>query len=111
MGALITALGRSELDSRLPNVAPSLRAQLANGLGSGGSPAGGHGLPASVVAGVREAFVSALGSGLLIGAAVTLCGAVAAWLLIEPKLRTTDAQVPGPSAAADESVAAEPAIH
>jgi MFS family permease len=111
MGALITALGRSELDSRLPNVAPSVRAQLANGLGSGGSPAGGHGLPASVVAGVREAFVSALGSGLLIGAAVTLCGAVAAWLLIEPKLRTTDAQVPGPSAAADESVAAEPAIH
>jgi EmrB/QacA subfamily drug resistance transporter len=111
MGALITALGRSNIDSRLLQLPASVRAQLADGLGSGGAPAGTHSLPVAVVNGVREAFVSALGSGLLIGAVVTLCGAVAAWMLIEPKLRTSDAPVPGPSPAAEEAVAAEPAVH
>ena len=87
MGALITTLGRSNIDSRLPQLPASTRAQLANALGSGGTPPGAHSLPAAVIAGVREAFVSALGSGLEIGAITTLCGAMAAWVLIEKKLQ------------------------
>jgi EmrB/QacA subfamily drug resistance transporter len=96
MGALITTLGRSNIDSRLPQLPANTRAQLANALGSGGIPPGAHDLPASVIAGVREAFVSALGSGLEIGAITTLCGAVAAWVLIEKKLNHPP--VPDPAA-------------
>jgi EmrB/QacA subfamily drug resistance transporter len=117
MGALITALGRSNIDSRLPQLPASTRAQLANALGSGGTPAGTHSLPASVISGVREAFVSALGSGLRIGAVTTLCGAVACWVLIEKKLKRAPAQADrvtprgeqAPAGAA-EAVAAEPAV-
>ncbi|HZU40746.1 MAG TPA: MFS transporter [Solirubrobacteraceae bacterium] len=86
MGALIAGLGRSRLDSALPHVPAAVRAKLAASLGAGGAT-GGHGAPAHIVAAVREAFVSALGAGLEIGAAVTLCGAVAAFVLIEKKLR------------------------
>jgi EmrB/QacA subfamily drug resistance transporter len=86
MGALITALGRAQIDDRLPQLPAAARARLASALGSGGS-VGGHGAPAHIVAAVRGAFVSALGSGLEIGALVTLCGACAAWLLIEKKIR------------------------
>jgi MFS family permease len=117
MGALISALGRSNIDSRLPQLPASTRAHLASALGSGGSPAAAHGLPASVISGVREAFVSALGSGLEIGAITTLCGAIAAWVLIEKKLRSAAAPVAavaprGDDAAADstEAVTAEPAV-
>jgi EmrB/QacA subfamily drug resistance transporter len=82
MGALIATLGRSSIDSHLPRLPAATRATLANSLGGGGVQ--GHGVPAQVVNAVHEAFVSALGTGLAISAAVTLCGAVAAWLLIEP---------------------------
>jgi MFS family permease len=99
MGALIAALGRSELDSHLRTVPAATRAKLAQSLGSGGS-ALGHGAPAHVVAAVRSAFVSALGSGLEIGGIVTLCGAVAAWVLIERKERLTSPQ-PAPAVAPD----------
>ena len=65
------------------------RAALANSLGAGGASSGasGHALPAQVITTVREAFVSALGTGLAIGAAVTLCGAVLAFTLVEKKLK------------------------
>ncbi len=86
MGALISALGRSQIDQRLPQLPAGMRAQLAQSLGAGGGTGGAH-LPGQVVSAVRAAFVSALGSGLEIGAAATFCGAVAAWLLIEKKLR------------------------
>ncbi len=85
MGALIAALGRHQLDQRLPQVPASTRAALANALGSGGSVQS-HAAPSDIVSAVREAFVSALGSGLFIGGTATLCGAVAAWFLIEKKL-------------------------
>jgi EmrB/QacA subfamily drug resistance transporter len=115
MGALISTLGRSNIDSRLPQVPAAVRAKLASALGSGGAPPAGHSLPAPVIAGVREAFVSALGSGLLIGALVTLCGAVAAWVLIERKSRllpAPDAAVPpAPAPASGEPAAPEPAVH
>jgi len=85
MGALISTIGRSHIDSSLPHVPAATRATLADSLGAGGITQGHH-VPTAIVSAVREAFVSALGSGLTIGAIVTFCGAIAAWVLIEPKL-------------------------
>src|SRR4029077_14431831 len=36
MGALVTAIGRSKIDSALPSLPASARTALANGLGAGG---------------------------------------------------------------------------
>ncbi len=80
MGALIATLGRSKIDQRLPHLPAATRAAIANSLGGGGT-VGQHSSP-QVVAAVREAFVSALATGLTIGAAVLVCGAVIAWWLV-----------------------------
>jgi len=85
MGALIATLGRSDIDRRLPGLPAGTRASIANSLGAGGG-VGGH-ASAHVTATVHEAFVSALGTGLAIGAGVTFCGAVLAWLLVEKKVK------------------------
>jgi MFS family permease len=103
MGALIATIGRSKIDARLPQLPAGTRAALANSLGGGGVQ--GHNVPTQVVAAVHEAFVSALGTGLAIGAAVTFCAAIAAWLLIEP-IRTKRSAEPAASeqpAAGDEA--------
>jgi EmrB/QacA subfamily drug resistance transporter len=83
MGAIVATIGRSQLDSSLPHVPAATRAALANGLGSGGTVTG-H-ASGQIVAAVREAFVSALGTGLTVGAAMTLAGAALAWFLIAPR--------------------------
>jgi EmrB/QacA subfamily drug resistance transporter len=80
MGALVTAIGRATIDQQLPNVSASARAAIANALGAGASPS--H-TSAHIAAVARDAFVSALGTGLTIGAAVTVCGALVAWALIQ----------------------------
>jgi EmrB/QacA subfamily drug resistance transporter len=85
MGALVTVIGRSKVDSGLPHVAASTRTAIVNALGSGGTVGGAH-APHQIVSVARDAFVSALGTGLTISAAVTLCGAVAAWILIAPRI-------------------------
>jgi hypothetical protein len=92
MGALVTAIGRSKIDQSLPQLPAHTRAAIANSLGAGATH--GHGAPAQVVAAVREAFVSALGAGLTIGAAVTLAGAAVAWMLIarRPAQTAADAE-------------------
>jgi EmrB/QacA subfamily drug resistance transporter len=82
MGALVTTIGRSQLDQSLPHLPAAARAAIANSLGSGGTAAGHHATP-QIVAAVREAFVSALGTGLTIGGAVTAIGAIAALTLIK----------------------------
>jgi EmrB/QacA subfamily drug resistance transporter len=106
MGALIATLGRSSIDSHLPQLPAPTRATLANSLGGGGVQ--GSGTPARVVSAVHEAFVSALGTGLAISAAVTLCGAVAAWLLIEPiRAKRGPQPAEGEQRAAGEEAAAE----
>jgi MFS family permease len=101
MGALITTIGRSQIDQHLPQLPAATRAAIANSLGGGGTV---HASP-QVVATVREAFVSALGTGLTIGAIVTLVGGVAAWTLI----RSTSSARADTSAErqADASVPAE----
>jgi len=94
MGALVATIGRSKIDSGLPHFATSTRAAIANALGSGGTISGQH-APAQVVSVAREAFVSALGTGLVVSAAATVCGAVLAWVLIAPKIKQ-----PAPAATA-----------
>jgi MFS family permease len=100
MGAIVTTVGKSKLDALLPNVADSTRAKIAASLGSGAAPTG-H-APATVVNAVQQAFVSALRSGLTVGVVVVLIGAVAAWLLVQPRPATA------PQIEAGES--AEPAL-
>jgi MFS family permease len=77
MGALVTGLGKSKLDQLLPAVPDDRRHDLAQSLGAGGARVGGH-----VGDAVQQAYVYALNSGLRIGAAVCVLGALLAWLLI-----------------------------
>jgi EmrB/QacA subfamily drug resistance transporter len=99
MGALVTTIGRAKIDSSLPHLPAATRAAIANSLGAGGVQ--GHHASAQVVATVREAFVSALATGLTIGAVVTLCGAVLAWMLIQ----RAPTGVPSPAREAPEAQA------
>jgi EmrB/QacA subfamily drug resistance transporter len=106
MGALVTTIGRSKIDSSLPHLPAATRETLANSLGSGGALSGHH-LAAPVVSTIREAFVSALGTGLTVGGIVTLAGAFVAWTLIENKKPAPQPQ-PQP---APEQLAGEEAAH
>jgi EmrB/QacA subfamily drug resistance transporter len=90
MGALVAAIGRSKIDSGLPHVAASTRTAIVHALGSGGTVSGGRAgsqIPAQVVSVARDAFVSALSTGLTVSAVVTLFGAAAAWILIAPRIK------------------------
>jgi EmrB/QacA subfamily drug resistance transporter len=82
MGALMTTIGRSRLDSSLPHLPAPARAKLASALGSGAAP-GGH-ASVHVVQALHHAFVSALAAGLRVGAAVAFVGALLAVWLIGP---------------------------
>jgi hypothetical protein len=101
MGALVTTIGRSQIDQKLPQLPAGTRAAIANSLGGGGGT-GRHASP-QVVGAVREAFVSALGTGLTIGAIVTLIGGVAAWTLIKS---TSSARAEASAKATPEAAAA-----
>jgi EmrB/QacA subfamily drug resistance transporter len=81
MGALVTTIGHSKLNQSLPNVPAHVRSTIASALGSGAAPSG-HPSP-KILAAVRVAFVSSLGTGLLVGAIATLIGAGVAWALIQ----------------------------
>jgi hypothetical protein len=92
MGALVTTIGRSKLNSSLPHLATATREHIVSALGSGAA-VGSH-APAQIVAAANDAFVSALSTGLVVGALVTLTGAVVAWTLIQRKVT---APVPAPA--------------
>jgi MFS family permease len=98
MGALVATIGRSKVDSGLPHVAASVRTAIVNALGSGGAVTGPRQVPAHIAAVARDAFTSALATGLTVSAAVTLGGAAAAWLLIAPRIKQ-----PVPEAASQET--------
>jgi hypothetical protein len=98
LGALITGVGKSKLDDLLPNVPAGQRQALADALGAGG----GTQAKGPIGDAVREAFVSALNSGLRIGAAVAAAGAVVAWLLIADRAEA-------PSEVGSEAAAGAPA--
>jgi EmrB/QacA subfamily drug resistance transporter len=92
MGALITVIGKSKIDQQLPQLPAGTRSAIANSLGGGGT-AGAHASP-QIVDTVREAFVSALGTGLKIGTGVTVVGAMLAWALIQRTATTAEVDAP-----------------
>ncbi|MGA2924386.1 MAG: MFS transporter [Solirubrobacteraceae bacterium] len=96
MGALVTTIGRAKINAGLPQLPAGTRAALANTLGSGGTVTG---QPAHVTATVQGAFVSALGTGLTIGAAVSVAAAAIAWVLIQNR--------PAPAALASAATASQ----
>jgi EmrB/QacA subfamily drug resistance transporter len=100
-GALVTAIGKSRINQNLPQLPAQTRSAIANALGSGAVP-DAHG-SAHVASVVREAFVSALGTGLTIGAAVTICGAALAWALVQRSASQAESQ----TAAGLDTAAAE----
>jgi EmrB/QacA subfamily drug resistance transporter len=97
LGALVTSVGRSRLAELLPQVPAGTRDHLAESLGAGGVSTA-HGAVADAS---REAFVSALNTGLRIGAAVALVGAVVAWALIADRPEPAAAPVPEPLASGE----------
>jgi EmrB/QacA subfamily drug resistance transporter len=106
MGALITGLGKSKLDDLLPALPDARRHDLADSLGAGGARVGGQ-----IGDAVQHAYVYALNSGLRIGAAVTVLGALLAWLLIAdravaPSEAAAATAGPGPAEAEPELVEA-----
>jgi EmrB/QacA subfamily drug resistance transporter len=80
LGALIAAVGRSDLEHSLPTVTGTARDRLVDGLGSG---AGLEQASTAVQSATGSAFVDALGTGLTISAITALLAAVAAWVLID----------------------------
>ena len=84
MGAIVTTVGGSKINQSLPHLPAGQRSAIVSALGSG-SAATGHGSP-QILAAVGHAFVSALRSGFLVGAAVTLASSIAAWMLIERRV-------------------------
>jgi EmrB/QacA subfamily drug resistance transporter len=101
MGALVTGIGRSQLDSSLPHIPAATRSAIANSLGAGGT--GAHASPA-VTAASHDAFVSALGTGLTVGAVVAAVAAVMAALLVR-RTSAAAAAVPESQMSADAGVA------
>jgi hypothetical protein len=100
MGALVTAIGRSQLNSSLPHVPAHAREAIANALGSGGSVSGAH-VSHHIVAATNDAFVSALGTGLTVSAVVAAAAAVLAALLIERKVAPAAQPIPEPQTSAE----------
>jgi EmrB/QacA subfamily drug resistance transporter len=102
MGALVTTIGRSKLGSSLPHLPAAAKDKIANALGSGGAPAGSHSSP-QITTVTHHAFVSALGTGLLVAAAVALIGALLAAFLIEPLPTRTEPITASEPSAGEES--------
>ena len=92
MGALVATIGRSELDQSIPQVPAAARAKLASALGSGAAPSGNHVTP-QITSAVHHAFVSALGTGLQVGAAVAFIGALLTlWLIGRVRTQPVETQ-------------------
>ncbi len=103
MGALISGLGRGQLDQNLPQLTSAARGKLSETLAVGGA-----GVPPALRATVQDAFLYSLNNALRIGAAVSLIGAVLAWTLVS-SARQTDPDAPTEETNAPEDApAAEP---
>jgi hypothetical protein len=85
MGAFVATIGRSKLDSSLPQLPAPARAKLASTLGSGAAP-DGHASP-HVLYALHHAFVAALATGLRCSAVVAFVGALLALWLVRPGRR------------------------
>ena len=103
MGALVATIGRSQINAGLPHLPAATQVDDRQCPRIGRAAAG----PADpgIATVVREAFVSALGTGLTIGAAVTLVGAgIAATLIRSGRVEASPPERPprhlGPAAEA-----------
>jgi EmrB/QacA subfamily drug resistance transporter len=104
MGALVTTIGGSQLAQSIPHVPAAARAKLASALGSGAAPTGHHVTP-QITSAVHHAFVSALGTGLQVGATVAFIGALMTLWLIG-RVRTQPAEAhPGEDRAPEVAAA------
>jgi EmrB/QacA subfamily drug resistance transporter len=81
MGAIVTSVGKSQINQNLPQLPAASRAAIANALGSG-AVAAGH-APQEIVNVVQKAFVTAVSTGLTVGVFVVLIGAATAWALVQ----------------------------
>jgi hypothetical protein len=106
MGALVAAIGRSDLNSSLPHVPAATRGAIANTLGSGGTISGVH-VTHQIVTATDNAFVSALGTGLTMCGIVAAIAAVLAAVLIQRRPVTQAAPVPKPQASSEAAAAPE----
>jgi EmrB/QacA subfamily drug resistance transporter len=104
LGALVSAIGRHDLNASLPTASPALRNRLAENLGS--IPPGR--LPAHVADASREAFVHALQIGLKVGAAVAFAGAIVALRFIQGRQAHEAARRPGTIPASPAAPEREP---
>ena len=69
LGALVAAVGRSDLEQSLPGLPEPARERLVDGLGSGAALSGA---PRARAEPRNSAFVDALGTGLTVSAAAAL---------------------------------------
>lgn len=125
LGAVIATLGRTQLQTALPQLPAGAREKLANALGSGAS---GAGLPAHIQTVMSQTYVYALSNALYVAGGLALLGALLAWVLVtahvhaqeEPAAQASaaiahssaaqrPASIAGPSAAQAPNVASEPA--
>jgi EmrB/QacA subfamily drug resistance transporter len=104
LGAIVATVGSAKLDDRLPQLPAAARQRLADALGGGGVSSGSA--PARVVAASHDAFIAALGTGLKLGGAVALLGAVAAATLIS-NARPEMPGAPVPGSEGEQASAAE----
>jgi EmrB/QacA subfamily drug resistance transporter len=78
LGALVSAVGRSDINGALPHLSAAARDRLAENLGT--TPTAG--LTADVARAATDAFVHAIQVGLKVSAAVSLVGAAVAFALV-----------------------------
>jgi EmrB/QacA subfamily drug resistance transporter len=93
IGAIVATLGRTHLQTLLPQVPDAERGRLVNALGSGAT--GGGAAPAHVQAALSQTYVYALSNALYVAGGVALLGALLAWVLV--------ARRPAPASAAARS--------
>ena len=106
LGALVAAVGRSKLETALPELPEATRERIVEGLGSGAAAA--DGASAEVVRAGEEAFVSALSTGLVVGAMAALVAAVlAAWLIAPRPEQVAATPLPVGDSGAPEAAEAE----
>jgi EmrB/QacA subfamily drug resistance transporter len=106
IGAMVSAIGRGRLADLLPQATSGQLDTLSDALGTNG---GAH-VPAVAQKAMNLAYTDALGTALIVAAAVALLGAVLAWMLVadHAKAREESAvlEASAMSAAADHASAA-----
>ncbi|HUB36098.1 MAG TPA: MFS transporter [Solirubrobacteraceae bacterium] len=80
IGAIVATLGRTHLQTLLPQVPAAERGRLVNALGSGAT--GGATVPTHVQTALSQTYVYALSNALYVAGGVALLGALLAWVLV-----------------------------